>query len=162
MKMHILNHFSEHIHQLGNHLDVSSKLSAKAMTDLKQAYQQSNGPKSAFQIVRTKDQKKVFQYQELNINVAKQHHDDDMAITKASIKRMIKNPQPEIMTLDDLAKWCAMSKGELQIHIGWCFKRFADITDYVDHNQYFSRLNDAKYIRYNTVAIPVMSFQCEG
>jgi len=54
-----------------------------------------------------------------------------------------------------------MPDGELQYHIAWCCKRFADFTDYVDRNQYFSRLNNAKYIRYNTVAIPVTSFQCD-
>jgi len=54
-----------------------------------------------------------------------------------------------------------MPKGELQNHIGWCFKRFADITDYIEHDQYFSRLNDAKYIRYHAVAIPVTSFECD-
>jgi len=57
---------------------------------------------------------------------------------------MIKHPQPEIKTLDDLAEWCAMSKGEVQNCIAWYFKRFAYITDYVDHTQFFSRLNKAK------------------
>jgi len=53
-----------------------------------------------------------------------------------------------------------MPKAELQKHIAWCFNRFADITDYVDHDQYFSHLNHAKDIGYNAVAIPVTSFQC--
>jgi len=65
----------------------------------------------------------------------------------------MQNLRPAIKTLDALAKWCAMQKGELQNHIAWCLKRFADFTDYSDHNQYFSHLNDAKYIRYNEVAI---------
>ena len=161
VKMHLLNHFSDHIRQLGNLLNVSSELPEKAMMDLKQAYRQSNRHEAAFQILRTKARKEVFQYRELNANAAKQRRDDDMPLTKAPIKRMMKNPQPEIKTLDDLAEWCAMPKGELQNHIAWCFKRFADFTDYVDHDQYFSRLNDAKYIRYNAVAIPVTSFQCD-
>jgi hypothetical protein len=54
-----------------------------------------------------------------------------------------------------------MPNGELQNHIACCFKRFANFIDYIDHNQYFSRLDDAKYIRYNTVAILVTSFQCD-
>jgi hypothetical protein len=83
-----------------------------------------------------------------------------MPLTKASIEWMMKNKRPEIKTLDDLAEWCAMPKGETQNHIAWCFKRFANITDYIDHDQYFSCRNDAKYIRYNPVAIPVTSFQC--
>jgi len=73
----------------------------------------------------------------------------------------MKNLRPEIKTLDDLAEWCAMPKGELKNHIAWCFKRFANFTDYMDHDQYLSHLNDAQYIRYNAVAIPVMSFQCD-
>jgi len=52
-----------------------------------------------------------------------------------------------------------MRKGELQNHIAWSFKRFADFTDYDDHDQNFSRLNDAKYILYHGVGIPVTSFQ---
>jgi len=73
----------------------------------------------------------------------------------------MKNLRPDIKTLDDLAEWCAMPKGELQNHIAWCFKRSADFRDYVDCDQYFTRLNDAKYIRYYTVAIPATSFQCD-
>jgi hypothetical protein len=57
---------------------------------------------------------------------------------------MMKNPRQEIRTLDDFAQWCAMSKGELQNHIAWFFGIFADFTDYVDPDQYFSHLNDAK------------------
>jgi hypothetical protein len=73
---------------------------------------------------------------------------------------MMKNLRPENKTLDDLADWCAMLKEELQNHIAWCFKRFADLTDYIHHDQYFSRLNNAKYIKYNAVAIHVTSFRC--
>jgi hypothetical protein len=36
--MHLLNHFSEHIRQLGNLLNVSSELPEKVMMDLKLAY----------------------------------------------------------------------------------------------------------------------------
>jgi hypothetical protein len=54
-----------------------------------------------------------------------------------------------------------MPEGELQNDIAWCFKRFTNFTDYVDHHQYFSRLNDAKYFRYNAVEILVTSFQCD-
>jgi len=103
----------------------------------------------------------VFQYQELNANAAKQRHNNDMPLTKVPIKQMMKNPRPEIKTLDDLAEWYAMPKGELQNYIAWCFKRVAYFTDYVDHNQYFSRLNKAKYIQNNTVAIPLMFFRCD-
>jgi len=84
-----------------------------------------------------------------------------MPLTKAPIKRMMKTPRPEIKTLDDFAELCAMPKGEVQNHIAWCFKRFADFTDYVNHDQYCSRLNNAKYIRNNTVAILLTSFQCD-
>jgi len=47
------------------------------------------------------------------------------------------------------------AKGELQNHIAWCFKRIANFTDYVNDDQYFSRLKDGKYIQYDAVEIPV-------
>jgi len=50
VKMHLLNHFSDHIRQLGNLLNISSELPEKATMDLKQAYRQSNHPEAAFQI----------------------------------------------------------------------------------------------------------------
>jgi hypothetical protein len=93
-----------------------------------------------------KSRKELFQYRELNANPAKQRRDNDIPVTKAPIKGVMKTPRPEIKTLDDLAEWSAMPKGELTNHIALCFKRFADFTDYVYHDRYFSRLNDAKYI----------------
>jgi len=161
VKMHLLNQFCNHICQLGNLLNVSSELPGKAMMDVKQAYWQWNRHEIHFQILRMKGRKEVFQYLVLNANAAKQCHDDDMPLTKARIQQMMKNPRPEIKTLDDLAEWCAMPKGELQNHIAWYFTRFADFTDNVDHNQYFSHLNDAKYIRYHAGAIPATSCQCD-
>jgi hypothetical protein len=71
-----------------------------------------------------------------------------MPLIKAPIMLMMQNPRPEMKTLDDMAKWCPIPKGELQNHIAWFVKRFADFTEYVDHDQYFSRLNDEKYIQF--------------
>jgi hypothetical protein len=105
--------------------------------------------------------KKVFRYPEANANVAKQSHENNVPMTKAPIKEMMKHAAPDTMTLDNSVKLCAIPKGEQQNHLALCFKRFADITDYVDHNQYFSLLNDAKYIQYNAIAIPVTSCQCD-
>jgi len=76
----------------------------------------------------------VFQYRELNAYDAKQGRDHVMPLTKAPIKQMINNLRLEIISLDDLAEWCVVLKVELQNDIAWCFKRFADITDYVDLN----------------------------
>ena len=103
----------------------------------------------------------MFQYRELTGNAATLRRDYEIPRTTAPIYCMMKTVQPEIKTLDDLADCCAMPKGELQNQIAWCFERFADFTDCVDHNQYFSRLNDAKYIGYNAVAILVTSFQSD-
>jgi len=86
VKMHLLHHFSDHIRQLGNPLNVSSELPEEVMMELKQLYRQSNHHEAAFQIWRTKAQKEVFQYQELNANPAKQRCEDDMPLTKAPIK----------------------------------------------------------------------------
>jgi hypothetical protein len=60
-----------------------------------------------------------------------------------------------------LAEWCAIPIGELQNYIPWRLKRFADFTDYVDHDKYISRCNVSKYIRYNTAPTLVTSFQCD-
>jgi hypothetical protein len=42
VKMHLLNHFSDHIRQAGNLLNVSSELPEKAMMEFEQSHQQSN------------------------------------------------------------------------------------------------------------------------
>jgi len=89
LKIHLLNHFSDHIRQLGNLLNATSELPVRAMMDLEQAYRQSNRHEAAFQVLQTKAQKGVFQYRELNANTAKQRCDDEMPLTKAPIKRMI-------------------------------------------------------------------------
>jgi len=82
-------------------------------------------------------------------------------LTKALIQWMVRNQQLESKTLDDFAQWYATPDAELQNHILGYFKWFADFTDYVKHNQYFSGLNHARSIQYNTVAILVMSYHCD-
>jgi len=159
-KMRLLNHFSDHILQLGNLIDASSELPGRVMMDLEQAYQQSNRNEAAFHILRTNAWREVFEYSALNANAVKQCRDDVMPLTKVPIMWMIKNVWPESKTLDDLAEWGAMPKGELHNHITSCFKRFPNLTDYVNHDQYLSCLNDAKCMWYNAVAIPVTSFPC--
>jgi len=42
VKMHLLNHLSDHISKLGNILNASSQLPERARMDLKHAYRQSN------------------------------------------------------------------------------------------------------------------------
>jgi len=88
-KMHLLNHFSDHIRQLGNLLNASSELPERAMMDLKQVYRQSNRHEAAFQIVQTNAGKEMCQYRELNANAARHLCDDDMPLTKVPIKRMM-------------------------------------------------------------------------
>jgi len=146
VNMHLLNHISDHIRQLGNLLNASCELLERAMMDLEQVYRQSNHHEAAFQIVQTKAQKEVFQYWELNANPAKQCQDNEMPLTKAPIKWMIDDLRPEVKTLDEFAEWWAMPNRELLHHIAWCFKRFANITDYVNHEQYCSDLNNAHLI----------------
>jgi hypothetical protein len=46
-------------------------------------------------------------------NTAKQRRDNHISPTTAPIKRIIKNLQAEIRSLEVLAKWCAMPTGEL-------------------------------------------------
>jgi len=89
VKMQLLNYFSDHIRQLGNLLNASSKLPEWAMMDYKHAYEQSNRQETTFQIVHTTAWNEVFQYRELNPNPAIQHHDDEMPRTTALIKWMM-------------------------------------------------------------------------
>jgi hypothetical protein len=51
--MHLLNHFSDHIRQLGNLLNVRSELPEKAMMDYKQAYHPCNHHEAAFETLPT-------------------------------------------------------------------------------------------------------------
>jgi len=58
VNMHFLNHFSNHIRQLHNLLDVCSELPAQAMMDAStQGYQQLNRYKVTFQILQMQSQK---------------------------------------------------------------------------------------------------------
>ena len=50
VRLHLLNHFSDHIRQLGNLLNVRSEIPENATIDLKQGYRQLNGHEAAFQI----------------------------------------------------------------------------------------------------------------
>jgi len=59
VKMHLLNHFSDHIRQLGNLWNVSSNVPHKAVMDLTQAYRQSNCHEAAICILCTKARKVV-------------------------------------------------------------------------------------------------------
>jgi len=104
VKMHLLNHFSDHICQHGNLLNLGSDHAEKAMMDLNQAYVQLNRHEASFLILRMIARKEVFKYRELNANALKKRRDDDMPLTNAPINRMMNNPQPEITTLDDLAE----------------------------------------------------------
>jgi hypothetical protein len=52
VKMHLLQHFSDHICQLGKLLNASSELPEKAMMDVKEGYRQSNCHEAAFQSLR--------------------------------------------------------------------------------------------------------------
>ena len=126
--------------------------------NLKQAYQQSQCHEGALKILRTTARNEVFQYRELNRNLAKQCHHDNIRPINSPIQLMIKIPPPETRTFDDLVKWCAMPKGELQYYNASCFKRVANFTDYVDHHQHFSLTNNAIYIWHNAVGIPVTCF----
>ena len=84
-KMRLLNHFSDHILQLGNLIDASSELPGRVMMDLEQAYQQSNRNEAAFHILRTNAWREVFEYSALNANAVKQCRDDVMPLTKVPI-----------------------------------------------------------------------------
>jgi len=62
VKMRLLNHFSDHIRQLGNLLNTSSELPEGAIMDYEQDYRHPDCQKAIFQILRTKARKEVFQF----------------------------------------------------------------------------------------------------
>jgi len=159
--MHLLNHFCDHICEIGNLLDARSELAERAMMDLKQVYRQSDRYVPTFHILWTKPRKKVFRYREINLITANQSHDTEVPLTKPRVKWVVNNWWPDIQNLDDLPDWYPMTKWDLRNYIAWYFKTLTDFTHYVDQDQYFSTLNDAKYILYSTVAIPVTSCQCD-
>jgi len=69
--IHLLNHFSDHIHQLANLLNVSSELQGQAMMDFKQVYQHSNRPEVSIQLLQMNAQNEVFHYPQPTANAAK-------------------------------------------------------------------------------------------
>jgi hypothetical protein len=85
------------------------------MMNLKQAYDQLNHLEATFWILGTKAQKEVIQYCELNTHAAKPDRDNDMPLNSGPIKPLMKYPRPEMNTLNDLTKWCAMRKGHYRI-----------------------------------------------
>jgi hypothetical protein len=110
VKLHLWNHLSDHIRQLANLLNVRSEPAQNGMMDCNQTYQQSNCQNAPGTILRTTPQREVFHYRELNAIAAKHHRFNNMALTKMLIKRKMETSRPEILTLDDLAEWCAMPK----------------------------------------------------
>jgi len=158
VKVHHLNHFSDHIRQLESLWNATFEYPASEMMDDKQACWQSHHHEAALEILRMIAWKEVFEYCEMNANAAKQCHNDEMPLTKASIKQLMKNLQPKIKTLDKMAVWCALRNGELQNHIAWCLKIFTNFTDYVNHHHYFSHLNEANIMWYNPLQVKVPSF----
>jgi hypothetical protein len=53
VKMCLLNHTFDHVHQLGNRLNICSELTENAIMDYKQMYAQSNLHEAAFQMLQT-------------------------------------------------------------------------------------------------------------
>lgn len=102
----------------------------------------------------------MFQNWQSNANTVNKCCNHELPLNSVLIKQIKKTLQQAIKTLDKLAKWSAMPKWELQNHIAWWFDRSADFSDYIDHIQYSSYLNNAKFIWFNTVAIVVMTFEC--
>jgi len=94
--------------------------------------------------LRKNARKEIIQYRELNAKTANHCRSNDMTQTTAPNNLMMKYPPPEIKTLDDLVEWCARPKAQLPNHIPWCFKRFAIFSDYIDHDQNFTLLNNSK------------------
>jgi len=90
-KIHILNHFSDHIWHLGYLLNISSYLLQNLMVESEQAYRQLNHHDAALQILLMNGRKELFRYPERNAYAAKQCHSDDMPLIKLPIKQIMNN-----------------------------------------------------------------------
>jgi len=143
VRVHFLNHVPDHNCQLGNLSYACSELPDTVMKYPKPAYQQLNHYEAPFHIVRLTAREEVFQDSGIDANALKQHREHTIPQMKVPIQSMIQYLSPDIKTLDDLAQWCAMQKGELQNHSASSFLQFANFTVYVNQYQYFSSHNDA-------------------
>jgi len=85
MKMHLLNHLSDHVGQLGSLLNASSELPDWEMKHLEQAYCQSNRHETTILILGTNNLHQLFQYRELNAYMAKQRRDIEKPLTEEPI-----------------------------------------------------------------------------
>jgi len=91
LKMHLLNHFSDHIWQLGNLGNASAELPERTMMDLNHVYWQWHHHEVAWWILRTNAQQEVFRcreqnkYRELNDNDSTSCRGIEMPVTKAPL-----------------------------------------------------------------------------
>jgi len=60
VQMHLLNHFSDHISQLGSMFNATSKLAPRAMTNQKQVYRRSNCDEGAFKMMQRYPKSRCF------------------------------------------------------------------------------------------------------
>jgi Plavaka transposase len=158
VKMHLLAHFTEHIRDLGHLSNFSAELPEALHRDLKNAFRHSNKINTGPQILRSISRKQAFDYRELNTEAVKRYPAGSNPPPVARNRRL-QNKRTDVRTLCDLAAWCSMSVADLQNHIAWCLKRFYDWDEYVTCETSFQLLYDAKYERYDSVIIPVPSFQ---
>jgi len=115
--MYLLNHFSDHICELGNLLIVCFEHRENAIVNLQQGFRQLNRHKAIYQRLQTLASLKVIQYQELNAKAVKQPHNDDMPLTKA--------PSSEWWTTGDqksflLMTWPSGFKWQMEATESYC------------------------------------------
>lgn len=85
VRMHLLNHCFDNTRLLGNLSTASSQLPQRAMMELKLAYRQSNFYEAAFQNLRTKAQRKLFQFGAVSANTEKSCCNEELSLTQMSI-----------------------------------------------------------------------------
>jgi hypothetical protein len=104
VKMHLLNHNSDHVIQLGILLNASYEPSDTAKMGLTEGYGQPNQHDATLQILKMTAYKEVFRYEELNTNGTPQCYNNEMSLTKQPVQRIMEIAQPEMKTPDDVAK----------------------------------------------------------
>ena len=161
VKMHLLTHFTSHVKELGHLSNVSSELPETLHRELKDAFRRSNKVNADFQILQTMARVSSFDYRELNVQVAAERSDGQSHLP-VPLPRRLKNPHTDLNDLSELARWCAIPQEDFQNLVAWCQKHWFGRAQYFDDEDAFRRLSDCVYTRYNSVSIPITTFQSEA
>ena len=160
IKMHLLSHFVGSVRELGHLSNVTSELPETLHRQLKQAYRCSNKIDAHEQILNTMSRRQAFEYRDINITEAKNRHINNDNNRRTPINRRLQNPHPGTLTIQELALGCHIQPDMFQNLVAWCLKTWFRRPEFFDEDD-FHRLGSFKYLRFNSIRIPVPVFNAE-